>query len=261
MGKIIAVANQKGGVGKTTTCLNLGIGLAKQGKKVLLVDSDSQGNLTSSLGIDEPDQLEKTIATLAEAVLDDREMSIDSVIMHHDEGIDFIPANIELSGLELLLVNAMSRENIYKQILNSLSDLYDYIFIDCMPSLGIITVNALTCADSVLIPVQPHYLSIKGLQQLFKTIGKVRRTVNRKLEIEGVLFTMVQRTNFNADCINCVIKAYGNQVPCFKTEIPASIRVAETTAEGRSIFLHNPSGKAALAYQRLVEEVMHNGDE
>uniref|UniRef100_UPI0040267C72 ParA family protein n=1 Tax=Eshraghiella crossota TaxID=45851 RepID=UPI0040267C72 len=187
MCKVIAIANQKGGVGKTTTTSNLGIGLAKQGKRVLLIDADAQGSLTASLGVQEPDRLEITLATIMSNIINDEEESPEYGILKHEEGIDFMPGNIELSGLETSLVNVMSRETVLRTYIEQQKDRYDYILIDCMPSLGMITINAFACADSILIPVQAAYLPVKGLEQLIKTIGKVKRQINPKLEIEDIL--------------------------------------------------------------------------
>ena len=186
MCKIIAIANQKGGVGKTTTTSNLGIGLAKQGKKVLLIDADAQGSLTASLGFTEPDSLEVTLATIMGNLINDGEVEPGEGILHHEEGIDLMPGNIELSGLEVSLVNVMSRETVLRSYIEIVRENYDYILIDCMPSLGMITINAFASADSILIPVQAAYLPVKGLQQLIKTVGKVKRQINPKLEIEGI---------------------------------------------------------------------------
>ena len=197
MCKVIAVSNQKGGVGKTVSCLNLGIGLAQSGKKVLLIDADPQGSLTISLGYPEPDDMEYSLATMMMNIVNDEHLNIDKTILHHKEGVDLIPANIELSAIEVSLVNVMSRELILKTMVEQLRNFYDFIIIDCMPSLGMMTINALACADSVLIPVQAAYLPVKGLQQLIKTINRVKKQLNPKLKIEGILLTMVDnRTNY-----------------------------------------------------------------
>lgn len=259
MCRVIAIANQKGGVGKTTTTSNLGIGLARQGKKVLLIDADAQGSLTASLGIQEPDRLEITLATIMGNIINDEEIRSDYGILSHDEGVDFIPGNIELSGLETSLINVMSRETVLRTYIDSQRDNYDYILIDCMPSLGMITINVFTCADSILIPVQAAYLPIKGLEQLIKTIGKVKRQINQKLEIEGILLTMVDnRTNYAKDISNLLIENYGSKVHIFENSIPMSVRAAEISAEGVSIYKHDPNGKVASAYKSLTKEVLCN---
>ncbi len=259
MCKVIAVANQKGGVGKTTTTGSLGIGMAKQGKKVLVIDADAQGSLTASLGFTEPDRLEITLANVLEKVINDGEIETDYGILMHEEGIALIPGNIELSGLEVALVNVMSREIVLRSYVDRIKDRYDYVLIDCMPSLGMITINVLACADSVLIPVQAAYLPVKGLEQLIKTIGKVKRQINPKLEIEGILLTMVDnRTNYARDIIALLMETYGSRVRIFANSIPMSVKAAETSAEGVSIYKHDPKGKAAKAYQFLTEEVLGN---
>lgn len=259
MCRVIAIANQKGGVGKTTTTSNLGIGLAKQGKKVLLIDADAQGSLTASLGNTEPDAIEITLASVMGSLIKDEEVEPMEGILHHEEGIDLMPGNIELSGLEVSLVNIMSRERIMQEYISMVQDYYDYILIDCMPSLGMITINAFACADSILIPVQAAYLPVKGLQQLIKTIGKVKRQINPKLEIEGILLTMVDsRTNYARDISAMLKEAYGSRVKIFTNIIPISVRAAEISAEGVSIYKHDPKGKVASAYNSLTEEVLAN---
>ena len=260
MCKIIAIANQKGGVGKTTTASNLGIGLAKQGKKVLVIDADAQGSLTASLGFTEPDKLEETLATVMMNIINDEEMEKGYGILKHDEGIDLLPGNIELASLEVSLVNVMSRELVLRSYIEMVKEEYDYILIDCMPSLGMITINVFACADSILIPVQAAYLPVKGLGQRIKTIGKVKRQINPKLEIEGTLLTMVDnRTNYARDITALLIETYGSKVRIFENSIPMSVRAAETSAEGISIYQHDPKGRVAGAYQSLTEEVLGNG--
>ena len=260
MCKIIAIANQKGGVGKTTTTSNLGIGLAKSGKKVLVIDADAQGSLTASLGFTEPDKMEVTLANVMEKVINDEEIEPGYGILKHDEGINLMPGNIELSGLEVSLVNVMSRETVLRSYIEIVRESYDYILIDCMPSLGMVTINAFACADSILIPVQAAYLPVKGLEQLIKTIGKVKRQINPKLEIEGILLTMVDsRTNYARDITALLVENYGKNVRIFESSIPMSVRAAETSAEGISIYLHDPKGKVAAAYQSLTKEVLGDG--
>lgn len=258
--KVIAIANQKGGVGKTTTTGNLGIGLVKKGKKVLLIDADAQGSLTASLGYTEPARLEVTLATVMERIVNEDFPEPSEGIIHHEEGVDLLPANIELSGIEVSLINIMSRETVLREYVKHVSTDYDYILIDCTPSLGMITINALACADSVLIPVQAAYLSLKGLEQLIKTIGKVKRQINPKVEVEGILMMMVDiRTNYARDISSLLVETYGGKIRIFDSIIPISVRAAEASAVGISIYAHDPKGKAAAAYESLTEEVLSNG--
>ena len=258
---VIAVVNQKGGTAKTTTVENLGIGLAREGKKVLLVDTDPQGSLTISLGYPRPDELETTLFDLLNKTINEDCVTAGEGIVHQAEGIDLIPANISLAGLEVALVNTMNRERILKQFLEPVKGNYDYVFLDCMPSLGMLTVNALAAADAALVPVQANYLSAKGLEQLLQTINKVKRQINPKLRIEGILLTMVDgRTNYGREISSLIRDTYGGHIKIFNSEIPRSVRAAEISAEGKSIFLHDPKGKVAEAYQNLTKEVLTNAE-
>lgn len=256
MGKVIAIANQKGGTSKTTTTVNLGVGLTNLGKKVLVIDLDPQGNIAMSFGYSRPDEIDFTIATIMQAIIGDEDIDWKEGILTSSERIDLLPANIELSGVEVNLVCAMSRELILRQYIEQIREYYDFILLDCMPSLGMLTINALACADSVLLPVQAAYLSLKGMEQLLTTIRKVRRQLNRKLEIEGILLTMVDfRTNYAKDVCELVRDLYGEKIHVFENPIPLSVRAAEASAEGKSIFLHDPKGKVAYAYEKLALEV------
>lgn len=258
---VMAVVNQKGGTGKTTTCENLGVGLAMSGKRVLLVDTDPQASLTISLGNPIPDNLYPTLSTLMGKILNDQPISPGEGILHHPEGVDLMPSNIELSGLEVSLVNAMSRETVLRQYLDTVKEKYDFILLDCMPSLGMLTVNALAAADNVLIPVQAAYLPAKGLEQLLQTINKVRKQINPKLKIEGILLTMVDgRTNYSKDISQLIRESYGGKLKVYNTDIPRSVRAEEISAEGTSIFKHDPKGKVAEAYKVLTKEVLDNAE-
>ena len=260
--KIIAMTNQKGGVGKTTSTVNLGVGLAKEGKRVLLVDGDPQGSLTISLGINNPDGLSETLATSMLAEIHDMEIPADSGIIHHSEGIDLLPANIELSGVELSLFNTMSREMVMRNVLSRLKQNYDFILIDCMPSLGLMTINALAAADSVIIPSQANYLSTKGMNLLLRSISRVRKQINPSLRIDGILFTMVDsRTNNARSIISSMRTVAGDSLRVFRTEIPRSVRAEEAAEKGKSIYLYDAYGKVAQAYTSLTKEVTGGGRE
>ncbi len=256
---IIAIANQKGGVGKTTTCVHLGVGLANLGKKVLLIDGDPQGSLSISLGISQPDLLPFTLSQAMSRILLDQSVSPEEGIIHHSEGVDLLPANIELSAMEVSLVNAMSRETILRQYLSIMRPIYDYILIDCQPSLGMLTVNSLAAADQIIIPVQAEYLPAKGLEQLLRTVGKVKRQINPNLEISGILMTMVNsRTNFAKEVINLLRTTYGERICIYESLIPHSVKAKETSAEGVSVYSYDPNGKVAAAYKNLTLEVLKN---
>lgn len=257
MAKVIAVTNQKGGVGKTSVTANLGIGLAMAGKKVGIIDSDPQGSLTVALGYSNPEEIQVTLATIMMDIINEEGFPPDYGILHHEEGIDLIPANMELSGLEVSLANVMSREMILKEYVDMIRDSYDYILIDCMPSLGVMTINALAAADSVLIPVMAAYLPVKGLQQLIRTISVVKKRLNKKLAIEGILISMVDyRTNYAKDITAMLRESYGLNVGIMETYIPFSVKVAEASAEGTSIFRYAPKCKAAESFNELTKEVL-----
>ena len=253
--KVIAVTNQKGGVGKTTTTVNLGVGLAQQGKRVLLVDTDPQSSLTVSLGVKDPDELDTTIADLMQVIVDNGDLSpLDKGILKDIEGVDLVPSNIGLSSFEVSLVNTMSREFVLRSYLGAVKRDYDYVLIDCMPSLGMLTINALA-ADSVLIPCQANYLSTKGLKLLMGSVAKVRRQINPALKIDGILLTMVNNRTNNAKSIIAALRQTGSNLRVLNTEIPYSVRAAECSVEGKSIFAHDGKGKVAEAYAALVKEV------
>ena len=260
---IIALVNQKGGVAKTTSCISLGAALSQeenhgQRKRVLLLDADPQASMTVALGFQQPDDLPFTLADAMNKVMNDQPLLPSEGIIHHAEGVDLLPSSIALAGTEVSLVNAMSRESTLKQVINIYKKDYDYILIDCMPSLGMLTINALTAADSVIIPVQGQYLAAKGLEQLMRTIARVKRQINPHLTVDGILLTMMDSRTTLAREINALVrKTYGGHV--FASEIPRSIKAAEISVENKSIYDHDRSGKAALAYENLTREVLSLG--
>ena len=254
---VIGIVNQKGGTGKTTSCVNLGIDLTHEGKRVLLVDCDPQASLTISLGNPQPDTLPVTLADLMEHALNNEDVNAGSAILHHEEGVDIIPANISLAGMDVSLVNAMSRETTLKRVLASCAKDYDTVLLDCSPSLGMMTINALAASDRLIIPVQAQYLSVKGVEQLLNTVVRVKRNINHKLKIDGVLLTMVDNRTTNGREISALLReTYGSRIRVFDAEIPRSVRAAEISAEGKSIFAHDPVGKVAQAYHALTKEVL-----
>lgn len=257
----IAIVNQKGGTGKTTSTENIGVALAMEGKRVLLVDTDPQASLTVCMGSTQPDELSVTLATVLNKVLQDKEIAPEEGILHHSEGVDLMPANIELAGLEVGLVNVLSRESVLKEYIKNVENNYDFILLDCMPSLGMLTINALAAADEVLIPVQAQYLPAKGLEQLLTTINKVKKQINPKLHVEGILLTMVEgRTNFSKDISSLIRETYGKNIRVFDAEIPKATKAAESSAMGFSIFKHDPMGKVAKAYSDVTKEVIADAE-
>lgn len=259
--KVIAICNQKGGVTKTTTTANLGIGLAMHGKKVVLIDADPQADLTTALGCPDNDSLQISLATIMDKVIHDEPIDPEEGILYHPEGVALVPSNMELSGMEMALVQAMSREFTLKSYLDVLKKGYDYVIIDCMPSLGMITINALAAADSVIVPVQAQYLPAKGMTQLMKTIQKVKKQINPGLKIDGILLTLTDmRTNLARTTVDTLKHQYGSVLRIYRTQIPIAVKAAETSAVGKSIFTYDKGSKVAEAYAELTREVLTDGE-
>lgn len=257
--KIYSICNQKGGVGKTFTALNLAVGLARTGKRVLAVDLDPQGSLSISLGVEDPDLLDLTVANKLDHFVNEEEEGFDlkSGILHHAEGIDFLPANIELADMEITLVTAFAREHLLGKYLDALEEDYDAVVIDCSPSLGLITINALCCSHAVIIPVQAQFLSVKGMEQLFRTIHRVKKKLNRSLQVAGILITMAnQRTKDYKETVSSLYEKHGDNAHIFQSIVPVSTRATEAPRLGSSIFVHDPNGKVAAAYGEFVRELL-----
>lgn len=251
----IAITNQKGGVGKTTTTVSLGTGLAQKGYRVLMIDTDPQGNLAKALGYD-PDKLEITIADIYGKIMREEPVAQEEGILKSDEGVWIMPANLNLCPMEMTLMSAMSREQILQNYINIVQEEYDYILIDCPPSLGLLTLNNLTAADSLIITVEPENLSAVGMQQLFFSVGMVRKKLNKKLKIKGILFTKVDaRTKEHRNIMDSVKGAYQADIHIFNTYIPRNISIAEAPGYGKSIYRYKEKSIGAAAYMSFVEEV------
>lgn len=259
--EVIAIANQKGGVGKTTTTFNLGAALASQGKKVLLIDVDPQSNLTTYMGW-EDEEINVSINDVILNTLSGNETNFDECIKHYNDNLDLIPSDIQLANTDTILVGAMSREYTLRNSIKNIKDNYDYILIDTQPSLGMLPINALACADKVIIPVQPQFFAAKGMTQLLSTIMKIRQQINPNLKLDGIVITLSDtRTNLTKDICNQLKENYGNVIKIYDTQIPRAIKVAESTAHGKSILSYDKSNKVAEAYSSLAKEVLINGKE
>ena len=259
--KTIAICNQKGGVGKTTSTVNLGVGLAMQGKKVLLIDADPQGDLTTCLGWNDADNLQNTLSDKMMEVVQGKENNPFNGILHHKEGVDLIPSSSDLFDFEISLVTAMNREVILKSYLSEVKDKYDYILIDCSPSLGMMTLNSLSAADSVIIPVQAHYLPAKCMTQLLRTVNKVKRHINPNLKIDGILLTIVDnRTNLAKSTVDALRENFGSHIRIFKSQIPMAVKAAEVASKGKSIYAYEPNSTVSKAYTEFTKEVLADGD-
>lgn len=257
MSKVISVCNQKGGVGKTTTVANLGVALAMEGKRVLLIDLDPQADLSACLGLDRTDDLNITVSTMMGKAINEERLEPMEGLVKTDEGVFLLPSNLELSAMEMSLVGTMNRERVLKGYVDKVKDHFDFVIIDCMPSLGMVTINALSASDSVIVPVQSHYLPAKGMEQLLSTVAKVQRYVNPPLKVDGILMTLVDaRTTFATEVPAMIRARYGDSVRIFDHQIPMRIKAAETSAQGVSIFSYDPKSDVAGAYAGLAKEVI-----
>ena len=259
MCRVISVANIKGGVAKTTSAINLGTGLVRKGKKVLLIDLDPQGSLSLGLGVRDNKELDYTVSTIIQKLINEIEISDGEGIIHNDEGVDILPSNQSLRAVEQQLDEVMSKEHVLEEYIDSIRNQYDFIIIDCNPGVDNLILNALTCCDSVLIPSPPEYLCVEGLQEIIRIVGRVRKRLNRRIKIEGVLLTIVNgRTNIASDIMQKMDDAYGQHLKIFQTVIPESVKAKEAVANGISVFKQSPKSSVSLAYEGFVREVLDN---
>lgn len=257
MSEVITVAMQKGGVGKTTTTINLAAALAEMNFSVLVVDLDSQGNLTEHAGFN-PEKISPTIYNVFQDEIDGIEPDISASIYKTNEGFDLMPSQPEMSVIELSLINVMSRERVLAMILEPVQDKYDYIFLDCSPSLGLLVINALTASDKVLIPVQTEFLSARGASMVLKTIGTVKRGLNPDLAVSGIILTMADmRTIITRDIVNAIQDQMGGEYRVFQSIVRRSVRFAESAAAGQSIISYDPDGRGAAAYRSIAKELVN----
>ena len=257
MCKVISVCNQKGGVGKSAISCNLGVGLAREGMKVCIIDTDPQGNATFSLGIEDRDALENTVSSFINREINEQPVPARDYVIHNEEMVDIIPCNIQLASYDYAMMTAFNREHLLEQLVKDLKKDYDFILIDCSPSLNLMTINVLTCSDSVIIPVEPATLSIEGLQLLIESIRSMKKKLNKKLKIEGIVINNVElRQKEDQRNIEELQEAYGEKIRIFETIIPKSVRMRECTAHGVSIFRYDPGGKAARGFEDLSKEVL-----
>lgn len=258
MCKVIAVANQKGGAGKTTTTKNLSYALSKLGKKVLAIDFDPQYSLTASLGFDNTDD-EITMPDLMECIIEMKTLPKREEYIKHLDGFDIVLSNLALSSMEMKLVGVLEREYIFKALVDELKESYDYVLIDCNPSLGMLVINVLAACDSVIIPVDSNYLAAKGLELFLSTVIRIKKRINTKINIEGILLTRYSNiTNISKDSLNEIESAYGKIIKIFDAKIPTSVKVGESDKEGKSVIQYAPKNTVSLAYENLAMEVLQN---
>lgn len=261
MSEVIAVANQKGGVGKTMTSVSMAAGLVQKQKKVLLVDFDPQGHSTKSFGFVDPREYPLSMTDVLKSVINDYSINVDELILHSDEDVDIVPSNISLAGISNGMESVMCRETVLKRFVDTVKDRYDYVIIDTNPTLGTMQINALTAADSIIIPVQAEPYAIDGMGDLLKSIQMTKRNLNPNLNIKGILITMTDgRTNLSKKISEDVRTYFGSHIYIFKQSIPRCIKAAESTGVGESIYKYDPNGAATMAYNGFVKEVLDNAE-